>query len=257
MGSPDLKGLSMNTIVLRVALTIAVVGAAAAAAAAPALTDVSLSEAASTASTLETRLSKAGENVVIKTTFYGDGDLLVAWSDREVLLLCRKGAYLRAPGKFDVASWSEADRQSIVNLAMASVYSGVQMQQSAAGDRQPFADDGSEYRFKAEGEWAYGIERYDVSTQRRANGVLWVQSIRTGAVENAEPSAQYEGTVSDEDRAARRAELPPTGTRSELLIGTAPRQARMDPGMSMKDWVPVVGAASASLAEARALHGCQ
>lgn len=247
----------MNSIVLRATLAVAMSGAVAAAAAAPALTEVSLSEAASTASTLETRHSKGGENVVISTTFYGDGDMSVTWSGNEVLLLCRKAAYLKVQGKYDLATWSEADRQSVANIAIAAIYSGVQMQQSAAGDRQPFADDGSEYRFKAEGEWAYGIERYDVSTQRRANGVLWVQSTRTGAVENAEPSAQYQGTVSDEDRAARRAELPPAGTRSELLIGTAPRQARMDPAMSMTGWVPASGDASKTLAEARALHGCQ
>ncbi|WP_416057573.1 hypothetical protein [Stenotrophomonas maltophilia] len=50
----------MNSIVLRATLAVAMSGAVAAAAAAPVLTEVSLLEAASTASTLETRHLEGG-----------------------------------------------------------------------------------------------------------------------------------------------------------------------------------------------------
>ncbi|KAG1223761.1 hypothetical protein G6F68_020259 [Rhizopus microsporus] len=60
----------------------------------------------------------------------------------------------------------------------------------------------------------------------------------------------------EDDQAARLSELVPVGSWTEVVIHGGPRQAQVDPGMSLKGWVSMGDDRAATVAEARSLHGC-
>lgn len=212
------------------------------------------------ASSIETRHSRgaAAPVAVMKTQRFANGEMLVSWDDQQVLALCERAVYLKIPpGKVDAGSLTTEQRQMIAYQALMAGQGSVAAVAGLAGESVAVADDGSETRRAGEGSWAYGVERYDVATQRMGDGALRIRARKTATVNNAASAAPDDTFSTEDDQAARLSELAPVGSWTEVVIHGGPQQARMDPAMSLKGWISLGDEQPATVAEARRLHGCK
>ncbi|MFT4409782.1 hypothetical protein ACLMOV_09165 [Stenotrophomonas muris] len=231
-------------------------GAATAASTSP----VSLTDAAENASLIEIRHSAgAGSPVAsIRTQYFASEEMSVSWDDQRVLVLCKEAAYLQIPpAKLKAAALSTEQRQMIVYQALMSGLGAVAGVVGPAGEMVAVADDGSETRSIGESHWAYGIERYDVTTQRMPGGALRVHSRKTETVNTTPPASPDDTFSTEDDQAARLSELAPVGSWTEVLIHGGPQLPHIDPATSLKGWMSMGDDQAATVAEARTLHGCK
>ncbi len=221
---------------------------------------VSLIKAADRASLIESRHS-AGEGapvVPVTTRYFANDEVLISWDDQQVLMLCKEAVYLKIPaGKAGAGAWAPETRQMIAYQALMSGMGSLAAVAEAAGDSVEVADDGSETRRVGESSWAYGVERYDVTTQRMADGALRVRTAKTATVNNAKPASPDDMFSTEDDQTARLSELAPVGSWTEVVIQGGPRQAQVDPAMSLKGWIPMEDDQATTVAEARRLHECK
>ncbi|HDS0947567.1 TPA: hypothetical protein QDZ34_000080 [Stenotrophomonas maltophilia] len=242
----------------RTALLVSLVAAACSAHAASTRT-VSIEKEADQATSIETRhAGRAGVAPNLFTTHYFTGGaMMMAWGDQRVLLLCKKSAYLKLPGMKPAASELPLEKRQMVGYeAMMAGYGGIAAIGGLVDGSIAVADDGSEVRRQAERSWAYGIERYDVISQRMPDGALRVRALKTATVNNAKPSKPGDRFSTDEDQAARLAELGAVGSWTEITMYNTPKRGEVDPDFSLKDWVSVTGDHAATVAEARRVNGC-
>ncbi|WP_164136625.1 hypothetical protein [Stenotrophomonas maltophilia] len=246
----------MNRIVRRVALSVSLISLAGAAHAGT----LSLEDAVVQASSIDTRYSKApGAAVTSFTTeYFANGEIMMRWDDQRVLLMCNKAAYLNLPGMKPAAGTLTIEqRQMVAYEAMMAGIGGVAAVVGLTGETIEYADDGSELRSTREGSWAYGVERYEVITQRLPEGAVRVRARKTETVNKVGPSAPDDTFSTDDDQAARLAELAPVDSWTELVIHGAPRSPGVDAGMSLKGWVSTVDKQAVTVGEARKLHDCK
>ena len=243
----------------RAALLASLVVAAGTAGAAS-TTSISLAAASDQATSIETRHAegKGATPDLFTTHYYTDGAMMMAWADNRVLLLCKSSAYLKMPGMTPAASELPAEqRQMIGYQAMMAGITGVAAVAGLVEGKVDVADDGSEVRRQAERSWAYGVERYEVVSQRMPNGALRVRATKTATMNNATPSKPGDSFSSDEDQAARLAELGAVGSWTEITMYDTPKRSGIDGDYPLKDWVPVSGSGAATVAEARRIDGCE
>ena len=93
----------------------------------------------------------------------------------------------------------------IVYQALMSGLGAVAGVVGPAGEVVAVADDGSETRSVGENPWAYGIERYDITTQRMPGGALRVHSRKTATVNTTPPRTR---TTRSAPRMTRRHACP-------------------------------------------------
>lgn len=238
------------------AVLVGFAGAATAASTSP----VSLTDAAENASLIEIRHSAgAGSPVAsIRTQYFASEEMSVSWDDQQVLVLCKEAAYLQIPpAKLKAGALSTEQRQMIVYQALMSGLGAVAGVVGPAGEMVAVADDGSETRSIGESHWAYGIERYDVTTQRMPGGALRVHSRKTETVNTTPPASPDDTFSTEDDQAARLSELAPVGSWTEVLIHGGPQLPHIDPATSLKGWISMGDDQAATVAEARTLHGCK
>lgn len=238
------------------AVLVGFAGAATAASTSP----VSLTDAAENASLIEIRHSAgAGSPVAsIRTQYFASEEMSVSWDDQQLLVLCKEAAYLQIPpAKLKAGALSTEQRQMIVYQALMSGLGAVAGVVGPAGEMVAVADDGSETRSIGESHWAYGIERYDVTTQRMPGGALRVHSRKTETVNTTPPASPDDTFSTEDDQAARLSELAPVGSWTEVLIHGGPRLPHIDPATSLKGWISMGDDQAATVAEARTLHGCK
>lgn len=238
------------------AVLVGFAGAATAASTSP----VSLTGAAENASLIEIRHSAgAGSPVAsIRTQYFASEEMSVSWDDQQVLVLCKEAAYLQIPpAKLKAGALSTEQRQMIVYQALMSGLGAVAGVVGPAGEVVAVADDGSETRSIGESHWAYGIERYDVTTQRMPGGALRVHSRKTETVNMTPPASPDDTFSTEDDQAARLSELAPVGSWTEVLIHGGPQLPHIDPATSLKGWISMGDDQAATVAEARTLHGCK
>lgn len=232
------------------AVLVGFAGAATAASTSP----VSLTDAAENASLIEIRHSAgAGSPVAsIRTQYFASEEMSVSWDDQQVLVLCKEAAYLQIPpAKLKAGALSTEQRQMIVYQALMSGLGAVAGVVGPAGEMVAVADDGSETRSIGESHWAYGIERYDVTTQRMPGGALRVHSRKTETVNTTPPASPDDTFSTEDDQAARLSELAPVGSWTEVLIHGGPRLPHIDPATSLKGWISMGDDQAATVAEAR------
>lgn len=221
---------------------------------------VSLIKAAEQASLIESRYSAGGSAPVVPVTtrYFASDEVLVSWDDQQVLMLCREAVYLQIPaGKAGDVALAAEQRQMIAYQAMMSGLGSLAAVAEAAGDAVVVADDGSETRRAGESSWAYGVERHDITTQRMADGALRIRARKTETVNKAKPAEPDDMFSTEDDQAARLSELAPVGSWTEVVVHGGPRQAQVDPAMSLKGWISMGDDQAATVAEARKLHECK
>lgn len=243
----------------RVALAAALLALSSAATAAT-LSTVSLNKLASDAASIDVQHlpGKGAEISRMQTQYFADGDQLTTWADGGVMMLCRQVGYIKVPAdKPEVATLPLEQRQMLVYAAMMGSVGGVVQVMQWTGESVGVADDGSETTRSAESKWAYGVERAEVTTQRMPDGALRVRAHKTATEESTPRSGPGASFSSDADRDARMAELPAVGSWMEVLIGTQPKLARIDPTFSLTGWVSSGDGHAATVGEARAAAGCK
>ncbi|MFL4595805.1 hypothetical protein ACJ6WI_00860 [Stenotrophomonas maltophilia] len=221
---------------------------------------VSIEKAADQATSIETRQATgAGAKPDLFTThYYAGGAMLMAWADQQVLLLCKKSAYLNLPGMKPAAIDLPLEKRQMVGYqAMMAGYGGIAAIGGLVNGTVEVADDGSEVRRPTERSWAYGIERYDVISQRMPDGALRVRALKTATVNTAKPSKPGDTFSSDEDQAARLSELGAVGSWTEITIHDTPKRGQIHGDYSLKDWVSVTGDHATTVSEARRINGCE
>ncbi|RRU84019.1 hypothetical protein EGJ24_08985 [Stenotrophomonas maltophilia] len=221
---------------------------------------VSLIKAAEQASLIESRYSAGGSAPVVPVTtrYFASDEVLISWDDQQVLMLCREAVYLQIPaGKAGDVALAAEQRQMIAYQAMMSGLGSLATVAEAAGDSVMVADDGSETRRAGESSWAYGVERHDVTTQRMADGALRIRARKTETVNKAKPAEPDDMFSTEDDQAARLSELAPVGSWTEVVVHGGPRQAQVDPTMSLKGWISMGDDQAATVGEARKLHDCK
>lgn len=249
----------MSSPFARTALAASLVATAYAAHAAD-TTSVSLSKAADQATSIETRSAKGNGATpdLFTTHYYAGGEMMMAWADQQVLVLCKKSAYLKLPGMKPAASELPLEqRQMIGAQAMMAGYTSYAAIAEMVDGSVAVAEDGSEVRRQAQRPWAYGTERYDVISQRLPNGALRVRALKTATVNTAKRSKPDDTFSTDEDQDARLSELGAVGSWTEVTFHTTPRRGEVDPAYSLKGWVSVTGDSAANVGEARRINGCE
>ncbi|MGE8228672.1 MULTISPECIES: hypothetical protein [Stenotrophomonas] len=238
------------------AVLVGFAGAATAASTSP----VSLTDAAENASLIEIRHSAgAGSPVAtIRTQYFANEEMSVSWDDQQVLVLCSEAAYLQIPAaKLKAGALTTEQRQMIVYQALMSGLGAVAGVVGPAGEVVTVADDGSETRSVGENSWAYGVERYEVITQRLPDGALRVRTRKTETVNATPPAGPDDMFSTEDDQAARLSELAPVGSWTEVVVHGGARQPHVDPAMSLQGWISMGDDRAATVAEARKLHGCK
>ena len=238
------------------AVLVGFAGAATAASTSP----VSLTDAAENASLIEIRHSAgAGSPVAtIRTQYFANEEMSVSWDDQQVLVLCSEAAYLQIPAaKLKAGALTTEQRQMIVYQALMSGLGAVAGVVGPAGEVVTVADDGSETRSVGENNWAYGVERYEVITQRLPDGALRVRTRKTQTVNATPPPGPDDMFSTEDDQAARLSELAPVGSWTEVVVHGGARQPHVDPAMSLQGWISMGDDRAATVAEARKLHGCK
>ena len=93
----------------------------------------------------------------------------------------------------------------------------------------------------------------------RITGILAdaVKPAKTETVNSAKPASPDDMFSTEDDQAARLSELAPVGSWTEVVIHGGPRQAQVDPAMSLKGWIPMEDDQATTVAEARRLHECR
>ncbi|WP_295569135.1 hypothetical protein [uncultured Stenotrophomonas sp.] len=221
---------------------------------------VSLTDAAENASLIETRHSNGDGAAVssMKTQYFANEEMSVRWGDQQVLVLCSEAAYLQIPAaKLKAGALTTEQRQMIVYQALMSGLGAVAGVVGPAGERVTVADDGSETRSTGENRWAYGVERYEVITQRLPDGALRVRTRKTETVNTTPPAGPDDMFSTEDDQAARLSELARVGSWTEVVVHSGARQPHVDPAMSLKGWISMGDDQAATVAEARKLHGCK
>jgi len=243
----------------RTVVFASILGVAATANAA-ATTSVSLSTASDQATSIETRhaAGKGATPDLFTTHYYAGGAMMMAWGDNRVLVLCKKAAYLKMPGMKPAASELSLDKRQMIGYqAMMAGITGVAAVAGLVDGAVDVASDGSEVHQQAERSWAYGVERFDVISQRMADGALRVRALKTATVNTATPSKPDDTFSSDEDQAARLSELGAVGSWTEVTFHSTPRRGEIDADHALTDWVSVTGDHAATVAEARRINGCE
>lgn len=238
------------------AVLVGFAGAATAASTSP----VSLTDAAENASLIEIRHSAGADSPVatIRTQYFANEEMSVSWDDQQVLVLCSEAAYLQIPAaKLKAGALTTEQRQMIVYQALMFGLGAVAGVVGPAGEVVTVADDGSETRSVGENSWAYGIERYDVISQRLPDGALRVRTRKTETVNTTPPAGPDDTFSTEDDQAARLSELAPVGSWVEVVIHGGPRLPHVDPAISLKGWMSMGDDQPATVAEARKLHGCK
>ena len=221
---------------------------------------VSLTHAAENASLIETRHSSSDGAAVtsMKTQYFANEEMSVSWDDQQVLVLCSEAAYLQIPAaKLKAGALTSEQRQMIVYQALMSGLGVVAGVVGPAGEVVAVADDGSETRSVGESRWAYGVERYDVITQRLPDGALRVRTRKTETVNTTPPAGPDDMFSTEDDQAARLSELAPVGSWTEVVVHEGPRLPHVDPAMSLKGWISMGDDQAATVGEARTLHECK
>ncbi|MCU1067741.1 hypothetical protein [Stenotrophomonas maltophilia] len=247
----------MMRFFLRGAFVAAMTAAAGGVGAAPA-TSISLGDATERASLIETRRS-AGDGAAVSlmnTRYYASGEMQFSWDGQQVLTLCEGAVYLKFPEGRTVALTAE-QRQMFAYQAMLASLAAITAVGAASGESLAVAADGSELRSAGESPWAYGVERFEVTTQRMPGGAIRVRSRKTETVNTTPPASPDDRFSTEDDQAARLSELAPVGSWTEVVVHEGPRLPQVDPAMSLKEWTSMGDDRAATVAEARKLHECK
>lgn len=246
---------------MRVFLPVLVLAAAIGAALPAAATTISLNERLKAASRIEVnQVPPSGASLLAQVQQFRNGDSLISLGEGEgtpvVLMLCNGKAHFNLEANWPGApeAKTQEEKQMRAYGMYMAVMGGMAMVQAAAGDALALPAPGQTATVQHETPWAYGKEHYAVAVTRATSGELRVRATKTGTTAKA-PSGADDVISTDDDQAARLAELEPVGTWRELVIGSAPMAASLPDTFPLKGWMSVPGKGGATVGAARKASG--
>lgn len=230
--------------------------AAAAATAAP----VSLDELTAAAAGIELRQGHAHEeaSLVGRMRKYRNGDELITASDVPIVLnLCHDRAHLSLGKHLNAGALlpgvaptlSTAQRTEAIVGIYAMLMSRAGMVLDVAGDQLPLPPAGESVLVRRTRSSLPGDGRYNVTVVHEIGGQVRVKAVRTEAAIDASKAGANAGA--HDDGAAWLREADPVGTWYEMVVSSAPQEAAVPDGMSMKGWLSPNQVQYASVGEAR------
>lgn len=187
---------------------------------------------------------------------FANGDMLMRHGGGEgvpiVLTICKRATFLNtAPDKAGAAPLAGGQLRAIRGAQYMGALAGMAMLTGVAGREAELPAAGASIRTEKMTSWAYGKERHALEVSRDADGQVRVQATKI-ATETTTPASGPDDLVStDDDRAARLAELEPVGTRREMVVSPAARGTELSATLPLLGWVDASGDTYASVAEAR------
>lgn len=188
---------------------------------------------------------------------YTNEDQLITWEGGGVLLVCERVGLLKLPaGQAKVAEMPVEQRQMLLFTTMMGTVGSIATVMDAAGPDAVMVAAGPAAPRVVEKHWAYGVERSEISSQRLANGDLQLRLRKLETVTTRPPSSPEDLVNTDDDLAARLAELPAVGSWTEVVVSAAPRPAQLPGSFAVTGWVATTDAAFATVDEVRASAAC-
>jgi len=246
---------------MRVFLPVVVLAAAISAALPATATPMSLNERLTSASRIEVNQVPAhGPSLLGHVQQFRNGDSLISLGEGDgapvVLTLCDGRAHFNLEASWPgapVAKTLEEKQMRAYGMYMA-VMGGMAMVQAAAGDALALPAAGQTATVQHETPWAYGKEQYTVAVTNAASGQLRIKATKTGNTAKP-PSGPKDVVSTDDDKAARLAELEPVGTWRELVISSEPMAEALPDAMPLNGWMSAGGAGGATVGAARKSSG--
>lgn len=191
---------------------------------------------------------------------YRNGDELIAASDVPIVLnLCHDrghlslGKHLNAgallPGV--APTLSTAQRTEAIVRIYAMLMSRAGLVVDVAGDQLPLPSAGESVLVRRTRSSLPEDGRYDVTVVHEIGGQVRVKAVKTEAAIDASKAGANAGAHDDVDGAAWIHEADPVGTWYEMVVSSAPQEAAVPDGMSMKGWLSPNQVQYASVGEAR------
>lgn len=169
-----------------------------------------------------------------------------------MVILCERSAYFNTVGGLPTGGPLSNESLKAVRIGQYMTLLGnVAMVQGAVGHALQLPANGTTLDATVETGWAYGKEQFSLRTTRLADSGVRFHMIKRGnriTIPASDPDDMFS---TDDDRAARLAELEPVGAWRELVISATPRMAEIPAEMSLKGWVDDSGHAMANVGEAR------
>jgi hypothetical protein len=196
----------------------------------------------------------AADHAVIEQ--FANGDMLVRHGVGEgvpiVLTICKRATFLNtAPDKAGAAPLSGNQLRAIRGAQYMGALAGMAMLTGVAGRDAELPAAGASIRTEKTTSWAYGRERYALEVSRDTDGQVRVQATKI-ATETTTPASGPDDLVStDDDRAARLAELEPVGTRREMAVSPQARGTELSATLPLRGWVDASGDTYANVGKAR------
>jgi hypothetical protein len=247
---------------MRAFITVVVLTTAIAATVPTSAATLSLNERLKNASSVEvSQVPPSGASLIGRVQQFRNGDSLIRLGEGEgepvVLTLCNGKAHMNLDARWPgapAAKTQEEKQMRAYGLYMA-VMGGMAMAQSIVGDTLEVPAEGQAATVQRETPWAYGKEQYAVRVSNGADDVLRIKVTKTGNTTRTPSSGRDDVVSTDDDKAARLAELEPVGTSRELVISAAPMAASVTDDMSLKGWMSASGKGGATVGAARKASG--
>lgn len=249
----------MSAVFLRCAvLAAAVSGSAAFAAAADGRADVESLLERSPAVTFSTGVEEGAPTFRGRLEQFANGDTLLRVGAGEgvpvMLIVCSQSGWINPVDETGSATPLPVEQLKAVRMMQyMGTLTGVAMVQGVGGKTLTMPTSAEPVSSTGSNEWAYGREQFTLRAQQVDGQGVRIRTLKTshGAADHTpDPEAMFS---TDDDRAARLAELEPVGTWREVVIAGGERPAAVPADMSLRGWLPSGGdtAAVATAGEAR------
>lgn len=173
---------------------------------------------------------------------FANGDTLLRVGDGDgqpvMLIVCSQSGWINPVGETGSAAPLSSEQLKAVRMMQyMGTLTGVAMVQGVLGEGSQLPTSAAPVASTGSNAWAYGREQFDITARQVAGQGLQVRTVKTsnGATPHTpDPEATFS---TDDDRAARLAELEPVGTWRELVIAEGQRPAALPADMSLKGWL--------------------
>jgi hypothetical protein len=248
----------MRTLLTDSILAIFLCTTATAAAAAP----VSLEELMRAPGRTELRQGHADGEVSLFGTMwsYGNGDELISAFDVPIVIsLCHDRGHLGLGKHLNIGAMLPGVAPTLSTDQRAGAIADIYLMLlhragtvlGVVGDKLRLPPAGKSVSVRRTTSSDYGDERYTVTIGHGIGGQVRVRVVKTAAaISSSDPGANA-GAEDDDDGAAWLHEADPVGTWYEIVVSSAPQEAALPDGLSMKGWLSPNEAQYASVGEAR------
>ena len=226
--------------------------------------------AVSTASPAEALLFKSANLIKYSTgesipTFsgslrlYQNGDQTAWIGERGIvaIVLCGKEPWFNPVRTGLPSRGDDPEALAAVTWMYAELSRRISMVASAAAEVRGDNGVGKARQTEVEVPWAYGVERYEVSSDRTPEGHERIRLWKLGTIHSTPSAGGGPTEVTSAEKKAREASLESNGTWHELVIIPGWRPFGLPPGVSFQGWRSASGSGFHTVSAARkAGHGC-